>query len=561
MLKTNAIQLIEGLFSNYVDGEVVPALEYNANIHMLKKAIEHNGTILQEHNASLKDAFNGLVPAQSISTDRIQNGAITTDKLSEEVKNYTLLNQENTDVLCGDLVSQFHKLNLGITGAFMNGSINPLDTTLQSPIEYTQTANHGVCKVWAEVSNNKYGWVPAVNNSNPIDYSTDISCTSSWEYWVSWITTYTFSEVQTFITNDTTHNFKFTWLGYATRGAVGGGGRGSHTIDTVKFLDNKGNVIAEVGKTNLTDIFTVTATTKTVGQRTEYDGQTITFNRAISKTIENVKSIEITTTDIRESDSSRAKSEFGSLYSPLKPTCTISLGTSTTKRAYADVYQALGKQSKLKINARVRSASEFTANTSINFEVLCTGGTDYEQASATKLALPFSKYLTTDAEITKISEGVDATGKHVYFVTKEFEAPVIISALLTGYKFKDASENVLNIGDTVRKGKKYSWVTKPGTDDYIYTKDVIDVLDSIKNSINEYNANVSNGEEVNFKKPELSFFSIGNNVVDVRLSTNATDIVLDSISVARYAPIVDFDNTEIIAFEDYITDVQEVDEV
>ena len=215
MFETKPIKVIKGLFNNYLDEQNVTAAEYNGNITALKTAIEHNGNILDNHNEALQSLMNQQIPIKSIETDKLADGAVTTEKLAPEVQ-YEL-NTLKPDCF-GDLLLQFHKKNLGIYGTFMNGAI--VETALRAvqPIQYTTTikrikANVGVLNASGDYSATEdvvvdNAWLSEnnVTDYNLVNLKADGRPMCSFD--CAWDTTYTFDKP---ITLDSNTNFEFFW--------------------------------------------------------------------------------------------------------------------------------------------------------------------------------------------------------------------------------------------------------------------------------------------------------------------------------------------------------------
>ena len=570
MLNLNPIKIIKGLFNHYRDNEVVPASEYNANITLLKQAIEHNGEILNEHQQQINSFLNQTIPVDSITTEKIQDDAITPEKLSEEVLTSTLLTSENVNALYGDLIPQLHKQDLGIYGAFMNGSITEVNKTLKNLISYTRSTEHGACTARVYLTDDKvYGDTQVTNHTASFDYKTDIYLTDSsnnkitmYDFNATWKTTYDLDKEYNLKVDPNT--FEFIWYAYRGVNLL----TGSATIDSVEFLDKNRAVIA-VQKEYLVQ----NTVSKSIGNK-EYCGIQLKFSdkAPADTTVDGVRHIVITHTAQYEHTSSRGITRFGDSYSPLAPVFSISATESTGAEAiYQSVYDAIGSQNRIKIGVRVSVPTDTTVNfeesNKLQFSVLCTGDYSLPQIGSTWVnaaygtSLPVQDYISPSADMEYTVTKEDDT---TYYITQEFQAPVILSALVecSAGAIEEMSEKhmfedlIYNTYDsfikslTSDKPNYIVWCHKPqsGPVEYLSAKDALELYEDFCTEATGFNDQVP-FYPISVLGMCVQSFNIGTNVVDIKIASNLTNITIESVSVARYNSQIPVSTTTVIPQE------------
>ena len=568
MLNLNPIKIIKGLFNHYRDNEVVPASEYNANVTLLKQAIEHNGEILNEHQQQINAFLKQTIPVDSVTAEQIQDNAITPEKLSEEVLTSTLLTSENVNALYGDLIPQLHKQDLGIYGAFMNGSITKVEKTLENLIAYTRVTDHGDCTARVWLTDDKvYGDAIITNHASPSDYKTDIYFTDGdknaevtmYSFDAAWETTYNLGGAYNLpIKSDT---FEFTWYAYSGVNLL----TGSATVDNIKFFNASGAEIEVDDKYLVQE-----GVSKFIGNKV-YRGVRLKFSDA-DTTINGVCRITITHAAQYEHTSSRGITRFGDSYSPLAPVFSISATESTGAEAiYQSVYDAIGSQNRIKIGVRVSVPTDTTVNfeesNKLQFSVLCTGDYSLPQIGSTWVnaaygtSLPVQDYISPSADMEYTVTKEDDT---TYYITQEFQAPVLLSALVecSAGAIEEMSEKhmfenlIYNTYDsfikslTSDKPNYIVWCHKPqsGPVEYLSAKDALELYEDFCTEATGFNDQVP-FYPISVLGMCVQSFNIGTDVVDIKIASNLTNITIESVSVARYNSQIPVSTTTVIPQE------------
>ena len=503
------IKIIKGLHTAYRHKDTVTHTAYNDNIKVLQQAVEHNGEVLDEAQAAIKDLIVDKLPDGSVTTELISEEAVTEDKLAKDIQTNKLVSHNALADYFKDLIPGLHKTVPELVGTFLNGSITSVKKTLSVPLncEVSVAHNQDICFVEDE----DYVKWPAVNKAAPETFAVDLQGYSIpgriWDAYYGWIMTIDLKNSYKLGETGDSFNLK---LDYCYRfGATAASGGDEHSVAITKFvLKNAQKQTIATIRPSETAFFKKTLVSWRDHNRWPWCTDTYSLN-ANGKVYDNVRFIEVFI-EVEEHTKGRGSWDWKSSnadwlkLTPAYPKTDISLTVLSTGAApgendfdemqYIDRLSAPGSRQSLTLGARLSTTAAVTFTEALLALSVHAIGNIPQDLHASQ---NFGDAATiTDYFPAQLADVVNSEDKTSHFVTWEFTPPLIVTG-------------------TTSTGT-YSWIKHEGA--FIYP-DNVDML----------------VEAYGLTDVVCTPFEIGSELININLSTTQTDTTIESISVARHS--------------------------
>lgn len=517
MFLTEPIKTIKGLFNSYKNEQVVPADEYNANITCLQQAIEHNGSVLDEHAKAIENIATGSLPEGAIQTGLIADEAVTLPKLEPNIRKNMLLTPETISNYFQDFIVQCHKSNPDIQGSFMNGAIQPVKQTLTRQTTYTKTVTHGdneYLRVVDPDGDTSYRTITVPYANQGVAETYELAVPYSYStygvvkgFGFTWVTRYTLDQVYNI--NTATDELVIKW---------------DHVSDTKGDLSSSG--YCEVLLKDANDITIATLpekyfssyTQSSSGYRHEIIGADIA--QLSAQVFENVSVIEIKT-KCYSSYPGFGGSYDEQLLKNLQPSLSINMRFSAGTTEYMQYETTVPSANSINyatIGAHIKTTTPVDFNTyKFYLAPYCIGVCPHQPAPGFESQI-ISYINETDDSVYSASL-IDSSSNR-YYIRHNFQAPLIISA-----KIKEDKPDALHPDFTV--GEYYSWPLHFTENTYITYSNLNDTIQGLKDYFSDYIEDITYTE-----------YSLGTTQLGIRLGTTVNNVTVDSVSAAKYAGFI-----------------------
>lgn len=515
MFLTKPIKKIKGLFDYYRNGQVVPAEEYNANTTAFREAIEHNGKVLEEHEAAFKDLTVAGLPKGGLQTEFIADEAVTVDKLASDIQNQMLLTPETVGAYFRDFLVQHHKSKPDMQGVFMNGAVTGVNQTLTRQSTYIKTVEHtaeGYLVIVNPDGEYSDDWihVPYTNPAQPETYLVEIP-----ERYLSkrvkgcgfgWKTRYVLD--QAYDIDTTTDLFVVMWDTVYQTEMNSTSYRTGRSSCVIRFKDANGALIASLPIMSLKTYHTPQTACRSV------EGTDI--SEIPAQVFKNVQIIEIDTTWSDYTYSSKSTARYH-MRADTQPSLTVNMrfGTGTSEHlSYVTTLPVTNMLNYVAIGAYVKATTAVDFDTyKLNLAPYCVGTCPYQPAPGFEKQV--LAYISDTAD-SKYESTLTNDSTHQYYIRHDFQAPLIISARISTNKPADLHPEFV-------AGEYYSWPLNFTDNTYIAYANVSDVISALKTYFEDHIEDITYTE-----------YTLGTAQLGLQFDTTTNNITIESVSVAKY---------------------------